>query len=262
MTRFLGAVASMLTAALLPLSAAAATTPSPSPPLETTLARPPSADYTELTTSALHGRFTAQDWASGATTAMPLDVEAMLAHNGFVDGFGMTWTSASTQRGLIEVAMAFTGGKGARAVLVAQEAADKAEALYQHPNTLAGVSPSYGGHAADAANGIYEDFYAFVKGNDLFAVLLVSRKDDVQALAASQARAQFDGAPESTIPAWRWPENAVRVAINTSADQAGRLFGLLMVAALALGVIGVVAGLVRRGRRRAPTPFSYPTSGR
>jgi len=255
MTRFLGAVASILTAALVPVSAGAATGPNPSPPLETTLARPPAADYTELATSAFHGRFTARDWASGATTAVPLDVEAMLAANGFVDGFGMTWTSASTQRGLIEVAMAFTGSKGARTVLVAQEAADKAEALYQHPNTLAGVSPSYGGHAADAANSIYEDFYAFVKGNDLFAVLLVSRKDDVQALAASQAKAQFEGAPESTIPAWRWPENAVKEAIKAPPYQADRLFGLL-VAALLLGVIGVVVGPVTRGRRRNATPFS------
>jgi hypothetical protein len=256
MTRFLAAIASILSAALLPLIAAAATIPSLSPPLETTLARPPAADYTELTTSAFHGHFTAQAWASGSTTALPLDVEAMLAHNGFVDGFGMTWTSASTQRGLIEVAMAFTGGKGARAVLVVQEAADKADALYQHPNTLAGISPSYGGHAADAANSIYEDFYAFVKGNDLFAVLLVSRKDDVQALAAKQARAQFDGAPESTIPASKWPENAARAATSPPAYLAVRLFGLLMVAALVVGVIGVVVGLVRRGRRRAVPPFS------
>jgi hypothetical protein len=256
MTRFLGAVSSILSAALLPLSAAAATIPSLSPPLETTLARPPAADYAELITSAFHGHFTAQDWASGATTALPLDVEAMLAHNGFVDGFGMTWTSASTQRGLIEVAMAFTGAKGARAVLVAQEAADKADALYQRPNTLAGISPSYGGHAVDAANSIYEDFYAFVKGNDLFAVLLVSRKDDVQSLAAKQARAQFYAAPESTIPASKWPENAARAANTAPAYLAARLLSLLMLGALVLVVIGVVVGLLRRGRRRAVPPFS------
>ncbi|HSS60977.1 MAG TPA: hypothetical protein VLK30_05930 [Candidatus Limnocylindrales bacterium] len=192
---------------LLPLSAGATATPSPT--LDTVLAAPPSSDFNELTSSPLNGKFTAHDFATlnGNSTAAT-NTENSLNHDGFVDGFAKTWTQASSGHGLIEAVLAFAGGRGAKDALTGLEAGDKADASYKHADTITGISPYYGAHFADSTNNVIEDFYAFAKGNDVFAVLFVSSKDDVADLAVSQARAQYDHAPASTIPISLWPENS------------------------------------------------------
>ena len=235
--------------ALAPLSASAAT-PSPSPSLDTVLAKPPASDFTVLTSSPIHGEFTAHDWAVNGTGVSSSETEATLNRNGFVTGYGLTWVSTSQRRVLVEISMAFTGGRGAKRTLLALETSEKADASYKHDNTLTGIDSYYGSHLYDATNKVYEDGFSFTKGNDLFQVYFGAPTDNNLAAATSQAKTQYDSAPDSTIPSSQWPENAQ--TSNSAAYTAGSVFGLLIIGALVVGVIGVVVGLVLRSRRRPP----------
>ena len=236
---------------LSPLTASASATPSPSPSLDTILAKPPSADYAELTTGTLHGEFTAHDWAANATGVSASETEATLKKDGFLDGYGKTWASNSARKALVEAVMAFSGAQGAKKALTALEASDKADSHYTHADTIAGIDPYYGGHFVDSKNGTVEDLFVFAKGNDVFFVIYASIKDDVLTLASSQAKAQYDSAPGSTIPSSQWPENSVS---HSGAYQFGYAVGMILPIAFILGVIGVVVGLIIRSRRRAAVP--------
>jgi hypothetical protein len=229
---------------------ASADTPSPSPTLDTVLAKPPTSDYVQLTTGTFHGDFTAHDWAVNSSGATPTETETTLNHYGFVGGYGLEWTTASPRRALVEIVMAFTGGQGAQKTLTALERADKSDPHYQHANTLSGITPSYGVHLFDSSRSVYEDGFGFTKGNDLFTIYFASTQDDNLTLATTQSKTQFDGAPDSTIPSSQWPENAQ--SSNSAAFSAGSAIGVIIVLVLVLGVIGVVVGLVMRGRRRTP----------
>ena len=226
-----------------------AATPSPSPSLDTVLAKPPTPDFVQLTSGPIHGAFTAHDWAANATGASASETEATLNRHGFVGGYGLVWASTTQRRALVEIVMAFTGGQGAHSTLTALEATEKRDASYLHANTLTGIEPYYGSHLYDATNRVYEDGFSFAKGNDLFQVYVASVNDDNLNLATSQVKAQYDAAPDSTIPSSQWPENAQSNA--SPAYAAGVIFGIVILAILVLGVIGVVVGLVLRGRRRA-----------
>ncbi|HET7421305.1 MAG TPA: hypothetical protein VFL27_13095 [Candidatus Dormibacteraeota bacterium] len=234
---------------LAPLDALAST-PSPSPSLDTVLAKPPSSDFSVLTSSPFHGAFSAHDWAINSSGVSASETESTLNRNGFVAGYGLAWVSTTQRRALVEISMAFTGGRGARMTLTALEASEKADASYQHANTLSGIDSYYGSHLYDSTNKVYEDGFSFTKGNDLFQVYVGSPTDNNLALATSQAKAQYDAAPDSTIPSSQWPENAQ--SSGSAAFNAGSLFTLLIVLVLVLGGIGVVVGLVLRSRRRPP----------
>jgi len=229
--------------ALAPMTAAAA--PSPNPSLDTVLAKPPGTDFNVLTTSALNGAFTAHDWAtlngsgSGAT-----DTENALNHDGFVAGYGKTWAQVKSGHALIEAVMAFHGGQGARKALTGLEAGDKSDAAYKHANTVSGIDPYYGAHFVDTSNNVVEDLFAFVKGNDVFGVLFVSDKDDVATLTATQAKAQYAAAPDSTIPSSQWPEN-----VSPAASFPVAAFAIAV--AFVIVVVGLIAFLALR--RRTPT---------
>ncbi len=87
-----------LTAALVPITTAAA--PSPSPTLSTVLAPPPGSDYVEAdatSQSVMEGAFNAQQYASKTNAARQSQVQASLERNGFVGGFGRTWVQRSTR---------------------------------------------------------------------------------------------------------------------------------------------------------------------
>src|SRR5882672_4397404 len=238
--------------ALCPLPGAAAATPSPSPSLDTVLAAPP-AGYAELTTSALHGQFDAHGWAAAVTSGSDAtQTENTLKRDGFVDGYGKTWAQASAGRGVVEAVMAFNGGSGAHKALTAFEASAKSDSTYKHADTISGIGSYYGAHVVEASSGAVGDEFVFVKGNDVFFVAFVSQKDDVLSLAMSQARAQYDSAPASTIPTGDWPENAQ----PSAAFNAGSAFVGILFIALILGVVGLVVGLILRSRRRpAMQPF-------
>ena len=231
---------------LAPLTASA--TPSPAPSLDSLLAAPPSG-FTELTSSAFHGRFTAHDYATNADPTKQAEIEATLNRDGFVDGFGKTWLNTPTEHVLIEAAIAFTGGRGARDWLIASEAGDKNDPTYKHADSMSGIDPYYGEHIVDASNKTFGDAFSFVKGNDVFLILVVSTKDDALSQAMSQTRSQHDSAPKETIPSSQWPENATTGATGSSALVGlGVGFGIL----LALTVVVVLAVTARR--RRAMTP--------
>jgi hypothetical protein len=224
-------------------------TSSPNPSLDTVLAAPPSADFAELTTSILNGKFTAHDWAalSGDSNGAA-QTEATLNKDGFVDGFSKTWSQASSGHALIELVMAFSGGRGAHSALSEMEASDKSDTSYSRADTVSGISPYYGAHFVYTAQPAIEDFFAFVKGNDVFAIAFVSPQDDVLSDATKQVQTQYISAPGFTIPTSEWPEN-----ISPASAFPVALFGA------GIGFIVVVAGIVAFVvvRRRAPTPSPY-----
>jgi len=241
--RFLGPVA-LCVFALAPLAVFAAS-PSPSPGLDTVLAPAPSG-YAELTTAPLRGEFTAHDWAVNASGASQQQTESTLNHLGFVEGYGKAWSSGSLRHDLVEAVMAFSGARGAKTMLTAVESTDKADSHYSHPDTITGIDPYYGAHFT--LNGAFEDEFVFVKGNDLFFVVMGGAQDDVLAAAIDQAQAQFDSAPAETIPSSQWPENA-----NNSSEGPdwGTLSADVVAGIFVLGVIVFVVRGIRRGRRMA-----------
>jgi len=234
--------------ALGPMAATAAPTPSPSPSLDRVLAPPPGSGFTELTTGVLHGEFSARDWATtNASGADATETESTLTKDGFVDGYGKTWAQPSAGHAMIEAVMAFSGGQGARKALTSLEASDKADKSYQHANTISGIEPYYGAHFADTASTTVGDLFVFVKGNDVFFVILASQKDDVLTTATTQAKAQYDAAPASTIPTGQWPENAVKPVSGSSAA-----LGIGVTAAIIVAIVAVIGFLAVRRRGSAP----------
>jgi hypothetical protein len=242
------AFAFVIAVALAPLTVQA--TSSPNPSLDTVLAGPPSSDFAELTTSPLHGKFTAHDWAmlSGSSNGAA-QTESTLNRDGFVDGFGKEWAQASSGHALIEAVMAFSGGRGAQSALAGMEASDKSDTTYEKADTVGGVSSYYGAHFVDPANQVIEDFFAFVKGNDVFGIAFVSSQDDVLGEATKQIQTQYRSAPGSTIPSSQWPEN-LSPAASFPVAIFGAGIGFIVV------VAGVVAFLVLRRRTSAPSAYA------
>lgn len=242
-------IAALAVLTLWPMSAAAAA-PSPSPSLDSVLVKPPTSDFAELTTGQLHGEFTAHDWATsnGSSSTSATETETALKRDGFVDGFGKTWASSSAGHAMVEAVMAFNGGAGAKKALTSLEASDKADTSYKHADTVSGIDPYYGAHFADSANKTFGDLFVFAKGNDVFFVILASAKDDVLAIAAKQAKVQYDAAPATTIPSAQWPENVVTTPASRFPVAA---FAIAIVFIIA--VIAVVAVLALR--RRGPMPM-------
>jgi hypothetical protein len=228
--------------ALAPLTASA--TPSPSPGLETVLAAPPSG-YAELTSSPFHGLFTAHDYAQALGSADADQIEKTLNHDGFVSGFGKTWVHQEAEHAMIEAVLAFTGAKGAKAWLVQAEAGDKKDPSYAHADSISGISPYYGVHfkSADTSGG-EGDAFSFVKGNDVFLVDVVSTKDDVLDVATTQTQAQYNSAPNQTIPSSQWPENA-----SSGGRSIAYWVGFLTIPVL-IAVLALAGFLIVRSRRR------------
>jgi hypothetical protein len=191
-------------AAIGPVSAAAA--PTPSPALAGLLAPPP-AGSSQLMSGPLQGQLTATAYAK-QYQAKALEAGITLIHDGFVDAYGLEWVQRSNTQDLVEFVIAFSGRKGAMDWLGYMEAADKTDPTYKHADKLTGIDPYYGSHTASTSPRVFTDFFAFVKGNDLFAVGVVSAKDDALKLVTSQTRRQYSSAPAETIPKARWPENA------------------------------------------------------
>lgn len=238
MKQLLSALA-MVAAMLGPISASAA--PSPSPALGTVLLSPPSG-YAQVTTGTFHGRFSATDYAAQYQST-ELQAGITLIHDGFVDGYGMTWLQRSTGHALLEFVIAFEGGSGAKSWLGYEEAADKNGPGYKHANALAGIDPYYGVHLILTSPRGYVDAFSFVKGNDMFGVGFVSAKDEVLKLATAQTRSQYRSAPAETIPKAQWPENAPSQRPQTN------LLGAIIGAVLVLVIIAGIARLVMIRRR-------------
>jgi hypothetical protein len=238
-------------AALMPVIAMAS--PSPSPALDTVLASPPAANFVEAdktTPGVLEGAFDAQAYVANGNPPNAAQVQATLQRDGFVAGYGRTWVQRATQHVLVEAVLAFSGGDGAKRWLTASELADKADTNYQHPISVTGIDTYYGAHFFYATNKAYADEFAFVKGNDYLVVATVSGADDLGDSAKAQTKAQFDAAPAYTIPPSAWPASTSAVTASF-AYNLGRVIGYVLIAAVVIGVILLIVGLVVRSRRRA-----------
>jgi hypothetical protein len=205
MNRLIGVVGAAI--ALQAAIALAATVPSPA--LSTVLAPPATTDYVEAdptNTTLLEGQFDANAYVT-KTQAAKADTQTM-ASDGFVDGYWRTWIQNGTQRVLIEIVMAFSGGAGATQWLGTSEAETKADPFYKGSLSLVGIDPYYGARFLYSNGHSTGQAFGFVKGNDFFIVIFESTQDDLGTSAADQATAQYSAAPAFTIPKSQWPETA------------------------------------------------------
>jgi len=253
MRRILGALV-IAASSMLPMSAAAA--PNPSPSLAQVMLPAPSG-YTAETSSAISGSFASHNLSSAWGTKAA-EAQTALEQDGFVDGYGITVVNHTIHHRVIEYIVAFAGGQGAMNWLSFAEAGDKADPTYQHSDSISGIASYYGEHNVYPSQNV-SDAFVFVKGNDFFVVGYESTQDDVLSLAITRAKNQYDSAPNSTIPAAEWPENAKAATASQGASQdagfaLGGLIADAIIALLAVGVILLLVGMVVRYRRaRTPT---------
>ena len=211
--------------------------PTPAVSLDGLLAPPPSAGYvadTEANGTRL-GSFDAAEYAGYLAGSNDSKLTTTLSQDGFEGGFGASWTEQTTGRGLVELVVAFAGGKGARSWLNTAEALARENDHYNGSLTVFGIGQYYGVRYADASEPAYADVVSFTKGNDFFTVGFISNADDLGAAAATQAKKQFDFAPDDSIPPALWPENLRRLAGGIDALK------LAAVAALTIVVLGFLA---------------------
>src|SRR5579859_8177553 len=246
-------VAACLAATIVPAAVVTAS-PAPSPGLDTILAAPPTPDYQEIdpsTPGILEGPFDANGYASiggGGNTSKTVKT---LGDDGFIAGFGRAWAQQSTHRVLVEIVVAFSGGKGATRWLGQSEQADLADPTYQHAISVDGIDSYYGARLSDSAH-YFADAFVFVKGNDGFLVSTISDSDTLGDSAATQTRVQYQRAPVYTIPPSGWPESAHGSWISVATLT--RLAPLFTAGLAATGVVFWLGTLfwMRARRRRAP----------
>lgn len=200
-------VAALAAVSTLPVTvAAAAPSPNPTPHLSQVLAEPPSTGYVELndnTPGILEGPFDAGKYASIGGIDMQSTITT-LAKDGFVAGYGRAWVQQSPTRVLVEIVVAFTGGKGAKQWLQQSQMADMADPTFQHSITVEGIDSYYGARMSDTTS-YFADAFLFVKGNDGFLVSTISAADDLGDSAAAQTKVQYRHAPAYTLPPSGWP---------------------------------------------------------
>lgn len=231
-----------------------AAAPTPSPALDTILAAPPSPDYVEDTESS---GTPVGDFDAGAYVGylQPDDQAATfkaLNDDGFVAGYGKSWTAQSDSRALVEIVVAFSGGRGARRWLTTSEAAARTDQYYSGAIVVGGLGAYAGVHYADPKAPSYADVVMFVKGNDFFLVGFLAQAATLGDAAATQSKLQYDFAPAASIPPSRWPENAgtsPRLPVPPVAVMAG---ASIVAAALAVVVVLLVV------RRREAAAVSGP----
>jgi hypothetical protein len=237
--------------------AVALAAPSPSPALSGVLASPPTADFTETSSSvpgSFEGAFDPKTFVTNTGAKNADAVQATMQRDGFVDGYWRTWVQKTTRHVLVEIVIAFSGRDGADKWLRSSELADKSDPAYLHSLSITGIDAYYGAHFMYASNQSYGDAFAFVKGNDFFIVIAVSPKDDLGTIAADQTTAQYAAAPDTTIPRSQWPQSSS----VTSAYNVGSSLGVVIVLALLAGVVLFVVGLVRRSRRQTGFAGALP----
>ena len=245
---------------MLPLSTAAAeSSPSPSPHLNQVLAAPPQTGYVELadhTPGILVGPFDAGEYASIGGIDMQSTITT-LARDGFLAGFGRAWVQQSPSRVLVEIVVAFTGGKGANQWLKQSQLADMADPTFQHSISVEGIETYYGARMSDATS-YFADTFVFIKGNDGFLVSTISGADDLGDSAAAQTRVQYRHAPAYTIPPDGWPGAEAKFFSLANARALAPLALAWLAAGASLWWLGLIGA--RRLRRRRDRS-RYASSG-
>lgn len=240
-------VTASLAALILPVTAAAAS--SPQPRLSEILAEPAADGYTEVqqhTPGLLQGEFGATDYASldGRNFATTMQT---LRKDGFITGYGRAWVQQAPNHVLVEIAVAFTGGAGAKTWLKQSQQADLTDPTFQHLISVDGMDNYYGARMSDS-NSYFADAFLFVKGNDGFLVSTISSADDLGDSAAVQARVQYLHAPAYTIPPDGWPGARPALFSMSNAVAIAPLATAGLAAGAALTWLAIV--VVRRRRRR------------
>lgn len=242
-------LAAMAAVSMLPASTAMAA-PTPNPHLSQILAEPPSTGYVELSSNTpgiLAGPFDAGTYASIGGLDMQSTINT-LAKDGFIAGYGRAWVQQSPSRVMVEIVVAFTGGKGAKQWLQQSQEADMTDPTFQHSITVDGIETYYGARMSDSSS-YFADAFLFVKGNDGFLVSTISAVDDLGDSAAAQTRVQYRHAPAYTIPPSGWPgARASRFTMADAATLAARVTAWL-VAGAALWWLALIAAHRRRRRR-------------
>jgi hypothetical protein len=226
--------------------------PTPSPSLDSLLAAPPATTFKELpatTAGILEGAFDAKTYVTVNGTPDPTNDQKAMANDGFISGFGRTWVQNSSGHVFVEAVLAFTGGDGATTWMRQNETADKKQSAYKNALTVDGVAAYYGAHSYDSVANAYSDGFVVVKGNDAYLVIFASRKDDLGNVASTQAKKQYDAAPDVTVPRSQWPQTAVDT--NSLAYKLGRLLPSLIFLVLLVLVAAFIFRLVQRSRRTA-----------
>lgn len=250
--------AALLCAAAIALLLAPVTyaAPSPSPDLAGILAPPPAAGYVEAdrgTPGVLEGPFTAQEYASAGAATHAARAEAELSREGFVVGYGREWTRRATGHWLLEAVLEFGTAAGARGWERQAQLWAQAQAGYESPLTLAGVSDYFGEHRFDSTQNYHFEGFVMAKGNDVLLVYEASPADDLGDSVATQAMRQLMMAPAYTIP----PSQGTGSAAPTSLSL--RTFGLrLAVATMAMVALLALAAMLwwLARARRATLPAS------
>ena len=240
--------------AMLPMSAAAASSPSPS--LDQTLAPAPSG-YTAPVkgpySGAMDANHFAQAWGTDSAKA-----ESELNRDGFVAAYGlMVGDRALTPSHVMaEFVAAFTGQSGALRFLGANKTDAQADGHFQHFDSASGLGPYYFGvHASQASPPIVLDAFEFVKGNDLYGVAFYSNRDDVLAVATTQSQKQFDLAPAQTVSTNDWPENQ---APPSRDNPLANVSQPLLIAAVVIVVIGGAGAFLMMRRNERARPAAAP----
>jgi hypothetical protein len=196
----------------------------------------------------LEGAFDAGDYASIAGLSAYSTIRT-LQKDGFISGYGRAWVQQSPRRVLVEIVVAFTGGKGARDWLQQSEQADLADPTFQHTISVDGIEVYYGARMSDSAS-YFADNFVFVKGNDGFLVSTMSSADDLGDSAATQAKVQYRHAPAYTIPPSGWPGARPPAFTLARVTALAPLVTAGIAAAGALWWVGMVAAARRRRRAR------------
>ncbi|HET7467381.1 MAG TPA: hypothetical protein VFL29_12010 [Candidatus Dormibacteraeota bacterium] len=252
-------VAAFAAASMLPVMVAAAA-PSPIPHLSRVLAEPPHTGYVELdnnTPGILEGPFDAGKYASiGGIDAQ--STITTLAKDGFVGGYGRAWVQQSPVRVMVEIVVAFTGGKGAKQWLQQSQMADMADPTFQHSITVEGIDSYYGARMSDTST-YFADAFLFVKGNDGFLVSTISAADDLGDSAAEQTKVQYRHAPAYTLPPSGWPGAPVPTFTVARVMALAPAVTAWLVAAAALWWLALMGA--RRLRRRRLERAAQDSSG-
>ena len=245
-------LAACLAAAMIPVAVVRAA-PDPSPGLDTILAAPPTTDFQEIdpsTPGILEGAFDATGYASIGGAQNASKTIKTLSDDGFVAGFGRAWVQPASHHVLVEIVVAFTGGRGATRWLGQSHEADLADPTYQHPIAIAGIDKYYGARMSDSTS-YFADAFVFVKGNDGFLVSTISDADNLGDTAAAQARVQYDRAPAYTIPPSGWPGTAHSLlSVASLTALAPRLTAGLLAATAVVWIALLSMHVARRRRAR------------
>ena len=239
-------------ASVLFAPASLAASPTPSPALDTVLVAP-TGSYTEEPSGKNDGPMSAADYAGSDSQTL-----AELRRDGYVQGYVRSWLDQAQKHFVVEEVIAFGGHRDAARWLTSVKDASSGQYLV-HAISAAGVDSYFGGHYADPSQPLFSDLGIFLKGNDFFFVGASSKTDDLDDVAVTQAKRQYDAAPTYSISPSQWPENAAHLFGPVNLGAAAVPLAIGGGAILLVLVLAVVTVVVLLSRQRHPAVVAVAT---